>query len=183
VTDLFDMQDEIIARLAGQLGTQLFAAEARRAEKTPHPQSMDLCFQGLAWYHKGLTPENMERARGFFERALAHDSVNIAALVGLAEVHNSIVGSFMTDDPAPHIAAAETALAKALSLAPNNAWAHATLGRTLISSDRAVRGIAKCEQALALYYNLADAHASIGVAKYFLGRGLRPMVTSAKCSV
>ena len=32
VADLFDMQDEIVARLASQLGTQLIAAEARQAE-------------------------------------------------------------------------------------------------------------------------------------------------------
>jgi acetyl esterase/lipase len=69
VADLFDMQDEIVARLANQLGAQLVAAEARRAEQAPHPDSMDLCFQGLAWYNKGLILENMERARGFFERA------------------------------------------------------------------------------------------------------------------
>ena len=48
VADLFDMQDEIVARLANQLGTQLIAAEARRAERAPHPDSMDLYFQGLA---------------------------------------------------------------------------------------------------------------------------------------
>ena len=38
VADLFDMQDEIVARLASQLGTQLIAAEARRAEQAPHPE-------------------------------------------------------------------------------------------------------------------------------------------------
>ncbi len=35
VADLFDMQDEIVARLASQLGTQLIAAEAHRAERAP----------------------------------------------------------------------------------------------------------------------------------------------------
>ena len=35
VADLFDMQDEIVARLANQLGAQLIAAEARRAEQAP----------------------------------------------------------------------------------------------------------------------------------------------------
>ena len=70
---------------------------------------MDLYFQDMGWYHKGLAPENLEQARGFFERALALDPGNIEALVGIAEVHNKIVGSFITDDPAPHIAAAETA--------------------------------------------------------------------------
>ena len=35
--DLFDMQDEIVARLAGALNAQLVAAEARRAEQAPNP--------------------------------------------------------------------------------------------------------------------------------------------------
>src|SRR5208283_1905359 len=48
LTDLFDMQDEIVARLARALNTQLVAAEARRAEQDPNPDSMDLYFQGLA---------------------------------------------------------------------------------------------------------------------------------------
>ena len=36
LADLFDMQDEIVARLAGALNAQLVAAEARRAER-PRP--------------------------------------------------------------------------------------------------------------------------------------------------
>src|SRR5215467_117590 len=46
LADLFDMQDEIVARLASQLGTQLFAVEARRGERAPNPDSLDLYFQG-----------------------------------------------------------------------------------------------------------------------------------------
>ena len=48
VADLFDMQDEIVSRLANTLNAQLVAAEARRTERSPHPDSMDLYFQGLA---------------------------------------------------------------------------------------------------------------------------------------
>ena len=44
--DLFDIQDEIVARPAGPLHAQLAAAEARRAERAPNPDSMDLYFQG-----------------------------------------------------------------------------------------------------------------------------------------
>ena len=84
LADLFDMQDEIVARLANQLGTQLVAAEARRAERSPHPDSMDLYFQGMACANRGSTPEYMAQARGFFERALALDPGNIEALVGTA---------------------------------------------------------------------------------------------------
>ena len=38
LADLFDMQDEIVARLAGALNAQLVAAEARRAEQAPNPE-------------------------------------------------------------------------------------------------------------------------------------------------
>ena len=38
VADLFDMQDEIVARLASTLNVQLVAAEARRAERAPNPE-------------------------------------------------------------------------------------------------------------------------------------------------
>ena len=53
VADLFDMQDEIVSRLANTLNAQLIAAEARRAERSMHPDSMDLYFQGKACLNKG----------------------------------------------------------------------------------------------------------------------------------
>ena len=45
VADLFDMQDEIVARLANALDTQLIIAEARRAEHAPSADSLDLFFK------------------------------------------------------------------------------------------------------------------------------------------
>jgi TolB-like protein len=47
LADLFDMQDEIVARLASALNAQFVAVEARRGEKAPTPDSMDLYFSGL----------------------------------------------------------------------------------------------------------------------------------------
>ena len=46
LADLFDMQDEIVARLAGALNAQLIAAEARRAEQAPNPELDGPYFQG-----------------------------------------------------------------------------------------------------------------------------------------
>src|SRR5271154_625552 len=76
LADLFEMQDEIVARLAGSLNAQLVAAEARRAERTPNPNSIDLYFQGMALLHKGWTPDNLARACSFFDRALLTDPGN-----------------------------------------------------------------------------------------------------------
>jgi tetratricopeptide (TPR) repeat protein len=169
VADLFDMQDEIVARLANQLGTQLIAAEARRAEKAPHPDSMDLYFQGMARLNKGSTAEFLAQAHRFFERALALDPGNIEALVGMATVDRRRGAGYLTDDRAARFAAAEATLIKALSLAPNHAVAHHLLGTIQISTKRAPQGMAECERALVLDKNLASAHAYIGVAKYFTG--------------
>jgi TolB-like protein/class 3 adenylate cyclase/Flp pilus assembly protein TadD len=170
VADLLDMQDEIVARLAGQLGTQLISAEARRAERAPQPDSMDLYFRGMTCWYKGLTPEYMAQARDFFERALALDPGNIEALVGTARVDISIGAGHMTDDRGARFAAAEAALTKVLSLAPEHPVAHYLLGGVHIQTNRAARAIAECERALALDRNLAAAHARIGAAKFFLGR-------------
>jgi TolB-like protein/class 3 adenylate cyclase len=170
VADLFDMQDEIVARLAGTLSAQLVDAEARRAERTPDPDSMDLYFRGIACINRGETPEYAAQAKEFFARALALDPGNVEALVGNAFV-DSVVGSHMfSTDRAERLAAAEAAATKALSLAPNHAWAHMVLGNVLIFTNRPLQGIAQCERALALDRNLAMAHSYIGHAKMSIGR-------------
>jgi TolB-like protein len=169
IADLFGMQDEIVSRLANTLNAQLIVVEARRAERTPHPNAVDLYFQGAACWHKGMTPEYMERARGFFERALALDPENIEALVGMATVDAMSVAAIIAGDPPSRLAAAETAVIKALSLAPQHALAHAVLGFIQILTNRATQGIAECARALALDHNLAIAHGWIGLAKMYIG--------------
>lgn len=170
VADLFDMQDEIVARLANTLNAQLIDAEARRAERSVHPDAMDLYFQGIAHLNKGVTLDHLTLARGFFERALALDPGSIEALVGTAIVDYTMGVNFFTEERAASLAAAETALNKALSMAPQHAQAHMYLGVVYIFTFRAAQGIAECERALALDRNLANAHGWIGRGKFHLGR-------------
>jgi TolB-like protein/class 3 adenylate cyclase len=170
VTDLFDVQDEIVSRLANTLNAQLIEAEARRAQTSLHPDAVDFFFQGIACFHKGIIPEHLAQARGFFERALALDPKNIEALVGTAIVDANIGAVYVTDDRAVPFAAAEVALIKALSSVPGHALAHAYLGVVYMFTNRAAQGIAECERALALNPNLAAAHGWIGFAKLLSGR-------------
>jgi TolB-like protein len=170
LADLFDMQDEIVARLAGALNAQLVAAEARRAAQAPNPDSMDLYFQGLVWLNKGYTPDNVAQARGFFDRALAADPDNVEALIGSARA-DAVAGALLfVTDPMATLAAAEAKLTKALSSVPDHPRGHMTLGFVEIWTKRAAEGIAECEHALELDRNLASAHAMIGFGKIFIGR-------------
>jgi TolB-like protein/class 3 adenylate cyclase/Flp pilus assembly protein TadD len=170
LADLFDMQDEIVARLAGALNTQLVVAEARRAEQTPAPDSMDLYFQGTAWFYKGLTPHNMVQARSYFDRALIADPDNVDALIGLAGAEAIDGVNSFAANPVASFAAAEAKLTKALSLVPDHAVGHMWLGLVYIWTKRAADGIAKCEHALTLDRNLARAEGAIGFGKINIGR-------------
>ena len=171
VADLFDMQDEIVSRLANSLKAELIAAEARRAEHSLRPDAMDLVFQGRSLLNKGRIPDYLAQARSFFEKAIALDPGSIEAMVGLARVDVSLGGAFITDDYLARYAAAEAILTKVLSLTPNHAEAYWLLGAVQTFTKRAAQGITECEQALALDPNLASAQGLVGWAKYVLGRG------------
>ena len=170
LADLFDMQDEIVARLANQLDAQLVTAEARRGERAPNPDAIDLYFQGKAWCNKGQALKCLSQARGFFERALTLDPCNVGALVGSAHVEVDVASTYMADDRWERLTSAEMALTEALSMAPDHAGAHVAMGAVQIFTNRAAQGIAECECALALDPNFAHAHAIIGLAKIVVGR-------------
>src|SRR6185295_13902073 len=118
------MQDEIGSRLANQLGTELVTAEARRAARAPHPDSMDLYFQGMASVHRGSTPTNLAQARELFEQALCLDPGNVEAIVGTAFVDAIRGTSMQTGDRSARLMAAETSLTEVLADIPDHALAH-----------------------------------------------------------
>jgi TolB-like protein/Tfp pilus assembly protein PilF len=168
--DLFDMQDEIVSRLANTLNAELIEVEARRAERSPLPDAMDLYFQGKACVNKGLTPASVKQAKDLFARAIALDPQNIEAAVSAAHLDMALASGHLTDDGIVHLDAAETALVRVLSRAPNYPRAHMYLGAVRMQTRRVAEGIAECNQALALDRNLADAHGFIGFGKYLMGR-------------
>ena len=170
LADLFEMQDEIVARLAGQLDARLVEAEAHRAERSPDPDSMDLSFRARALINRGSTSEYLKPAEALLERALALDPNNVDALAAKGWVDMDLGAGFMTDDHAARLASAEATAIKALSLAPNHAWAHLVLGSFYNTVNRGAEAIAEFEHALMLDRNLVYAHALIGMAKTALGR-------------
>src|ERR1700741_3007419 len=115
--------------------------------------------------------EGYSKARGFFECPLELDPRNVDAMVGGASGDAQVGAMFMTDDRTARFAAAEAASIRALSLAPNHAFAHLIFGAVQMFTKRADQGIREYEQALALDRIFANAHALIGFAKYFRGRG------------
>ena len=170
VIDLFDLQDEIVSRLANALGQELVRAEARRAERKANPDSMDHHFLGHAISRRGQTVAILNKARLHYDRALELDPENVEALIGRARVDLAFVGDWLSDDRSERLHSAEVFVDKALRLRPDSAAARCELGALRIYSKRSVQGIAECECALAIDRNLALAHGFIGFAKLCLGR-------------
>jgi TolB-like protein/DNA-binding winged helix-turn-helix (wHTH) protein len=173
ISDLFAMQDEIVTRVARQLDAALVIAEARRAERAPHPDSIDFFFRGLADFNKGFDPTDFARARAFFAEALRIDPDNADALVYSAFVDaNLAAANFAAHDGAARLAAAERNAGRALSLVPDHAWGQSALGFVLGLTNRAELAIARTQRALELDPNLAPAHGLMGLHKLHLGRAV-----------
>jgi TolB-like protein/class 3 adenylate cyclase len=169
LSNLFSMQDEIVASLASQLGVELITHEARRAERAPAPDSMDLYLQGMAWFNKGRNPADIDRARGFFERALALDPNNLDAALGKVMADFQLAVSYSVDDRFERLHSIEAQLNRVLSQSPNNAGAHVLMGRIVNQTNRQAQAIDELNRALTLNPNLASAHAIIGLAKLYDG--------------
>jgi len=162
--DLFQMQDQIVASLGEQLRVELIADQAHRAQQASNPDSMDLYFQGQAWFNKGLNRENLIQARSFYERAVALDPDNLSASTAKLNVDLMFAANYEVDDRAERLAAVEATVIKLLAQAPNNAAVHYLMCAVQIRINRGAEAIAECERALALNPNLANAHAQIGFA-------------------
>ena len=170
--DIFDMQDEIITRLARIVGIELVAAESRRAERE-RPNNMDavdLAMRGWAILNQPLSLRRDRAARDLFDAALRSDDRNVEALVGLAFYHVNDLRTFASTNRDEQLRIAETAITEALTLAPDNALAHFVHANVLHVSGATERALRELEFAITLDRNLAWAHADAGFMKVLLGR-------------
>ncbi len=170
VAELFDMQDEIVARIANAFSAQIVRVEARRAEKASDPDLLDYWFRGLDWIGKGINPESLAKAHECFEQAHAIDPNNVNAIVGLVFAEVIAIPMRVFERASESLASAEALILQALAAEPGNAMARYCLGLILLFSRRPEQAIAELERALAVDRNLAFAHAQIGFAKAVLGR-------------
>ena len=119
----------------------------------------------MAWLNKGRNPDDVARARGFFERALALDPGNLDAALGEATADFQVAIGYTMDDKTERLDSIKAKLNRVLSQSPNNARAHFLMGRILAQTNRQAQAIDELNRALTLNPNLAAAHAIIGIAK------------------
>jgi len=154
VADIFAIQDEIASSVVRALGLSVRKGEERHLVKTSTTsvEAYEFYLRGRKLFQK-WTRENINLARGMFERAVALDPNFAAAWAGLATAHVHLHGC----DSEPHLDKAREASTRALKLDPQSAEAHVAAGQGLSMEQRYADAAAEFEQAIELDPTLFDA--------------------------
>jgi tetratricopeptide (TPR) repeat protein len=171
LTDVFQVQADIAGRVAQALDVALgSSAQQQLAEKpTANLAAYDVYLKGVEALSQGANPVTLRQALGYFEQAVALDTIFAPAWARLSQA-----GSLLNGVAAPSAAvAARSRLAaeRALTLAPDRPEGHVALGDYYRRNDRdQVRAL----EAYARGQRLAPANAELlrgtGLSEQALGR-------------
>ena len=167
IGDLFDLQNEITARIARELQSQLALAESRRP--TENPDALDYMLRGRAVLTRPISRENSAEAVSLFETALALDPHAVDAAAWLAVALTVRVLDDLSDLPNDDLHRAERLVAQALAMSPNSALAHYAKGQVLRAQSRCGEAIPEFERAIALDRSRVPAYAHVGWCKFLTG--------------
>jgi adenylate cyclase len=169
ITDLFKLQDQVVARLANTLGYELARAEAQKSIHSSNPDAIDLTMRGWAAMWQPLTKESSASARDYFERAMKIDPQSAEAMVGLALArYNARVLGWTTDAEDTYAAALDL-LTKATAINPGYAFAHYVKSLVLFHKQLP-EAIEAGRMAVSLDPNAAYGYVALGHAEGALGR-------------
>ena len=171
VTDLFKLQDQVVARLANTLGYELVKAEATKGARSTNPDANDLVMRGLALFNEPSQPskERNDASRAFYEQALAIDPNNAAAIAGVAQTYFVEFlfgyGNPGTDYDAKILGQAD----RAIALAPDYDLPYEAKGAYLSLSRRYDEAIRAANAGLAVNPNNHDFYHTRAGAEISLG--------------
>ncbi len=132
--DIFAVQDEIARSVSSALKVKLLGRSETPPASPVHAGEAYECYLQGKYFAGRRTSEDLQRAIGYYERALQIDPRYALAWVGLADVHSAQadLGAAPVDEA---YAKARDEVDKALSLEPDLAAAHAALGWIRVSHD------------------------------------------------
>ena len=169
--DLFALQEEIVAAIAGNIEPELLKFERERVAERPQ-QSEDAyeLYQHGMWHHYRHTREDNVEAQSYFRRALAIDAEypQAAAALTIAVLNAGFLG--WTEHAEANFAEAYELGQSAIHLDPHYPNAHYALGLVCMWTQRIDRGIAALEEAIRLNPSFAAAHVMLGQMYVYVGR-------------
>ena len=171
-SNLADLQNQIVGRLARSLSIELIQAESRRgqSERSTNPDATDLAMRGWAKrYEQPLTETRIRQAIELFDNSLRLDPDNIDAMIGKSWCLAIIVISQWSVSVEDDLRVASDLIDQGLAKRPSSALAHVVKGEVL-RFGHPEAAIAEYDAALEIDPNYPPAYFYKGSALTLAGR-------------
>ena len=163
LSDIFALQDELTASVAGTIEPALAEAEQQRALRKP-PDSLDAweAYQRGLWHFNRYAPEENKTALNFFRQAIALDPNFAPGHYGYALALQWEIWHFSTRPFSEVQGPARAEAQIAVSLDDKDAMAHAILAHMMMWNSEWEAAIAEARTAIALNPNSAFVISMLG---------------------
>jgi adenylate cyclase len=171
LTDLFELQDEIVTTIAGAIEPELLKFERERIiEPAEHNHDAYALYQRGMFHHYRQNKQDNSEAQAYFRRALAIDVQYPQAMAALSIALCAAAYLSWTDNAERNYEESLEFARRAVALDPrypNGHFALALISMWLGSNDRAA---AEFKEAIKLNPSYAAAHAVLGAVLNFQGQ-------------
>lgn len=184
IRDVFALQDELTQQIVAALSIKLRSSEREQLSRSAqaHPEAYDLLLRGLERYRR-FTPDMLDEAQVYFERAIALDPNFARAHVdlGLAKFLKTRIGA--DSHPEKTVQEALRITEHALSLddtLPVAYFLQSAIYRTIRRYDEALTA---AQRSVALDPNYADGYSQVAASLNYAGKpneGLEAIKQSMK---
>ena len=182
-TDLFDMQDKLAKQMAAALSLRLSSEERRQLtyRHTHNPDAYRSYLLGRYHFLK-LTPPEIDKSIGYFDRAIEQDMRYALAYEGLAEAYRAMTIS-SDRRPGEVMPRGKSAALRALALDSHldSAWGSLCFIQTWWDWDWSAAE-RTCKRAIEINPNGADGHRAYAVLLSDLGRHEQAIAEARRAS-
>jgi TolB-like protein/class 3 adenylate cyclase/Tfp pilus assembly protein PilF len=172
-TELLEMENEIVTRLARSLEIQLTSAEAARIQRAhpTNPDAEDLAMRCEAvLVRQGTNGAGAEAGYSLCEQAIQRDDHNVRALLYVALKYGLRALYLRSSDREADIRHSEELLSRALAYEPDHYVAYLVKSHLLSARGRPEEALVEAERALALYPSFIGSYLDLCWLNLELGR-------------
>jgi adenylate cyclase len=171
VTDLFKLQDQVVARIANALGYELVKAEANKSAHSINPDAIDLTMRGWGLLNvSGRDKARHQQARDLFERVLEIDPQNAEAMVGIALIDTRDFGFGWGLHPDRTLADSIALLNKALTIDSDFSYGYYAKAVALMYAQRLPEAVEAARTGTIVNPNSVLSYSAMGRAEWYLQR-------------